>query len=478
MYIFQLILKYLAKRRIAWVSLIAVMLCTAMVLVVISVMGGWLDMFKAKFRGMSGDVVAYRPGFSGFAGYEEMIERIKALPQVDQALPLIRSVGLVVFNGRHPEPVQVTGLDLNEFQRFNNFRQNLWRQYQKPLAEGKPIPESASFDLLPEVPYETLRPNDARARQRPGMVVGGPLVGMRKDADGKVKEPAGLYEAWVRLEMVPIASDMTTLKDATPVANIYWIVDASRSQLYQLDANSVYVPFDVLQNDLQMTAQAFTVEIDGKKIDRTTPARCSELQINLKPGADRAAVIPVINDIVQSISQKYEPFAYSPVRVEPWEQQQAKFLGAVENEKTLVTFLFSLISLVAVFLIFCILYMIVVEKTRDIGIIKAVGATSRGVAMIFLGYGLAIGVVGAGLGLTAATIIVTYINEIHGWMGRVLNVKVWDPEVYAFDRIPDKMDPQTVIVVVAVAVLSAVVGAVLPAIRAARLNPVEALRFE
>src|SRR5436309_9762127 len=79
----HLILKYLRKRRIAWVSLIAVMLCTTMVLVVISVMGGWLAMFRESFRGLSGDVLvdAYSP-LAGFAYYEEMIERIEKLPDV------------------------------------------------------------------------------------------------------------------------------------------------------------------------------------------------------------------------------------------------------------------------------------------------------------------------------------------------------------------------------------------------------------
>ena len=71
----------------------------------------------------------------------------------------------------------------------------------------------------------------------------------------------------------------------------------------------------------------------------------------------------------------------------------------------------------AVFLIFCIFYMIVVEKTKDIGIIKSVGATSGGVAGIFLGYGLAIGIVGGALGLLLSYLIVTNINEIHTKLG-------------------------------------------------------------
>ncbi|MGN6504858.1 MAG: ABC transporter permease [Tepidisphaeraceae bacterium] len=478
MYKLLLILKYLRKRRIAWVSLVAVMLCTAMVLVVISVMGGWLDMFKAKFRGMSGDIVVYRKGLSGFGGYEQMLAEIKKLPEVDEALPLIRTFGLININNQIIEGVQVTGLDIAQFSKFNKFRQSLWRQYQQPLDQGKQPPAVASFDLLPNIPYAEIRPNDPRAAKRPGIIVGGPLVGMTKGPDGKVIEPPGLYDAWCRLEVVPISSDFTSLKDTTPAANIYWIVDASRTQLYQLDANSVYVPFDVVQKDLQMTAQTYTEVRDGKQVQRVQPARCSEIQINLKPGYDRAAVLPKINAIVQSISTAVEPFANYPVNVEPWEQQQAKFLGAVEKEKSLVTFLFAMISLVAIFLIFCILYMIVVEKTKDIGIIKSVGATSSGVAAIFLGYGLAIGVVGGGLGLGVAAVIITYINQIHEAMGRFLGVKIWDPEVYAFDKIPDKMDPKTAVIVVTVAILSAVIGAVVPAIRAARLNPVDSLRFE
>src|SRR3954463_11240311 len=74
-----LILKYLRKRRIAWVSLIAVMLCTAMVIVVISVMGGWLRMFKETFHDITGDIVISRRSLTGFAHYQEMIDEIEKL---------------------------------------------------------------------------------------------------------------------------------------------------------------------------------------------------------------------------------------------------------------------------------------------------------------------------------------------------------------------------------------------------------------
>ena len=91
------------------------------------------------------------------------------------------------------------------------------------------------------------------------------------------------------------------------------------------------------------------------------------------------------------------------------------FLKAIEHEIALTTTLFALISVVAVFMIFCIFYTIVAEKTRDIGILKAVGGSAWGVAQIFLTYGAAIGFVGGGLGIAISLRDrPKYINEING----------------------------------------------------------------
>src|ERR687895_439101 len=100
MYKLHLILKYLFKRRIAWVSLFAVMLCTAMVLVVISVMGGWLRMFRESFHGLT-----------GFAYYQEVIDRVEQLPEVEAAVPTISAYGLINIGGLETNMVQVFGYD-------------------------------------------------------------------------------------------------------------------------------------------------------------------------------------------------------------------------------------------------------------------------------------------------------------------------------------------------------------------------------
>jgi lipoprotein-releasing system permease protein len=238
------------------------------------------------------------------------------------------------------------------------------------------------------------------------------------------------------------------------------------------------VPFDDLQKQLDMQARDFT---DAAGNPGQDPARCNSIELSLKDGFSPDLVKPKIEQIVQSVLNKYpsvDDYSDDPITVETWEENRGQILSAVEHEKILLVILFAIISVVAIFLIFCIFYMIVVEKTRDIGIIKSVGATGSGVAAIFLGYGLVIGILGAGMGLLCGYLVVHNINELHAWMGRAMGIKIWDPQTYVFDTIPNTMERADVIVIVTVAILSSVVGAIVPAIRAARLNPVEALRWE
>lgn len=501
MYKLHLILKYLRKRRIAWVSLIAVMLCTAMVIVVISVMGGWLRMFKETFHDITGDIVVSRRSLTGFPYYQEMMEEIEKLPEVAGAAPTLKTFGLINIENKLRDGVQVVGLDLAKMQKIGGFRKSLYRQYELPLtmsgdkkyseAERTELlaatQQPASFDLPYRDEYYKRSHPDLKGDigKWPGMIVGAGVVGIGKTSDGKMDRPENLYSYWIHLTVLKTSEDMLSLDtSAAPPSKRYWIVDDSRTKVWQYDSSTVYVPFDVLQKDLGMDAQKYT-DADTKE-EKIDPARTSDIRVGLKPDADLFATRDKIAKIVDDVLVRHNVTSagLSEVRVETWLENNAKFIGAVEKEKSLVTFLFGMISIVAVFLIFCIFYMIVVEKTKDIGIIKSVGATNGGVAAIFLGYGLAIGLVGSLLGLLAGYLIVHNINELHTAMGDFTNwlygtrEQIWNPEVYAFDTIPNTVNPPEVIVIMAVAVLSSVIGALVPAWRAARLHPVEALRWE
>jgi lipoprotein-releasing system permease protein len=464
MYKLHLILKYLRKRRIAWVSLIAVMLCTTMVLVVISVMGGWLRMFRESFHGLTGDVIVHGRSLTGFPYYEEIIQKVKALPEVQAAVPTLRTYGLININNSIRDGVQVFGYP-EDIATVNDFTNSLYRQYKQPLAEKKTPASQPSWELIAGIDYDKIKPN--MKGFKPGIIVGTGVIGVRKNAEGKFErpDPELEYGAWANLKVLGINPDEAVDVAKNKGDRTYFIVDDSHTGVWQYDSNTVYVPFRILQQDLGMDGT------DGE------PARTSDIQIKIKSGFDLVESRKKIEAIVDQIMITHDVDLRHPYEVETWEESQALWLGAIEKEKMLVTFLFAVISIVAIFLIFCIFYMIVVEKTRDIGIIKSVGATSSGVAGIFLGYGLAIGLVGAGLGLLAGWGIVHNINYIHDRISRYFG-PVWNPEVYAFDTIPNTMNPLEVTVICSIAIIASVIGSLIPALRAAQMNPVEALRWE
>ena len=144
----------------------------------------------------------------------------------------------------------------------------------------------------------------------------------------------------------------------------------------------------------------------------------------------------------------------------------------------LILFLFAIISMVAVVLIFAIFWAMVSEKTKDVGILRSIGGSKLGIAWLFLRYGLIIGVLGAAIGGTLAYVIIRNINPIHEWLTHVTGRAIWDPAFYLFSRIPDEVEPGKAAIVLVSAVLCSVLGALIPAVRAANMDPVRALRFE
>jgi lipoprotein-releasing system permease protein len=204
-------------------------------------------------------------------------------------------------------------------------------------------------------------------------------------------------------------------------------------------------------------------------VDPTTGiANITSIQIKLKNEADGALVRDKLRAAFRA--ELYGIFT--------WQDKQSSLLTAVALEKSILNILLFLIIAVAGFGILAIFYMIVVEKTRDIGVLKSLGASRNGVMGIFLSYGLSLGTVGAGAGLGLGLLFVRYINEIRDLLESMTGTKVFDPSIYYFFRIPTIVEPLTVGWVVFGSIAIAVLASVLPARRAARLHPVEALRYE
>jgi lipoprotein-releasing system permease protein len=353
-----LINKYLRKRRIAWVSLIAVMLCTAMVIVVISVMGGWLRMFRDSFHGLSGDIIVTKQSMAGFPYYGEMIDQIEKLDGVAAAVPEIHTFGLMnIAGGQIQIGVEVCGLPLENIDKVSRFRQSLYRQSQMaddPDASpeqrklGQELRQKpATFDLpYPPEFYRDMKPKaKVDVSTWPGMIVGVGVVGIQKNKEGHTTGREYLYDADVKLTVMGMRDESNINPDQRTVRN-YWIVDDSRTKIWQYDERTVYVPLKYLQNDLQMNTPP------GADPNEEPP-RVTDIQIGLKPGYDMYAVKPKVEQIVRDVLAKHQiDYEMDRLRVQTWEEVNAKFLHAVDIEKSLVTILFGIISVVAIFLIF------------------------------------------------------------------------------------------------------------------------------
>jgi lipoprotein-releasing system permease protein len=240
------------------------------------------------------------------------------------------------------------------------------------------------------------------------------------------------------------------------VSDTFTIVDFYESKMSEYDSNFVFVPIAALQR------------MRGMIDPQSGLASDNSIQIKLTDGAD-------LEQVRDRLRKAFPADLYA---VASWKDKQGPLLAAVDMEMAVLNILLFMIIAVAGFGILAIFFMSVVEKTRDIGILKSLGARASGIAGIFLGYGLFLGIVGAGAGLALGLAIALNINTIRVGVEWCTGQRVFDPSIYYFFKIPTIIDPATITWIVAGAIAIAVASSVLPALRAARLHPVEALRHE
>jgi len=547
MYKWFLAIRYLHTKLIAFFGVASVMLCVAMVIVVMSVMGGFLDTVRARSKGLNSEIVVDGLTSQGFPFYEEFGGHLKShLPDVVRlTTPTILTYAVFrVPATTYTREAQVVGIRLDDYVKVTDFAEGLYynryyprtthlRPQQMPVAgfsengslrlpddleqasdawrKAEPDSEAvAAFDRAPfeQSPYpHTIAavPGDrvySTTVGEPyyadapfyGVIVGCDLLNIRKP-DGNFERVCARGTPMV-LNVLPLTrSGNVTSEPLFPIPVRY--ADDSRTGIYEIDRLCVYVDFDMLQHRLAMDPQPLASDADPSiaetrpLADNTTDmkwtrARASRLLVGLVPGTD-------LDTARERISQAWERFrasldpdlssvdeqALSFVQVSTWEDLQRPFIAAVEKEKVLVTFLFALISVVAIVLLGCIFYMIVEKKTRDIGILKSLGASAPGVAVLFIAYAAAVGVVGSILGALVGSLFVWNINDIQDLLAAMNPaLRVWNPEVYSFDKIPEVVKRADVLWVGSLAIVSAMLGSLIPAIIAGRIWPVRALRYE
>ena len=154
------------------------------------------------------------------------------------------------------------------------------------------------------------------------------------------------------------------------------------------------------------------------------------------------------------------------------------FTGEIRKQRMIIVSILGLIGLVAALLIFVILFMIVLQKRRDIGVLRSLGASRGDVALVFIWFGTGIGVVGSGLGLALGIWATRNISLIETLLVKLFGFKIWKSGVYFFSEIPNTVDQLWAVIIVVSGIAMAILGALVPALRASCVQPVEALRWE
>ena len=165
-------------------------------------------------------------------------------------------------------------------------------------------------------------------------------------------------------------------------------------------------------------------------------------------------------------------------RVRTWMELNPALFGALRVEKTVMFVILTLIVVVAALNILSMLIMIVMEKTKDIGILRALGATRGSVALLFLAQGCVVGLIGIGLGLAFGMALTLNLNGVAKWLEATFGLSLFPPTVYYLDHIPTQLNPGDVVSVVTAAFVLTTLAGTYAAMRAARLAPVDALRYE
>jgi lipoprotein-releasing system permease protein len=167
-----------------------------------------------------------------------------------------------------------------------------------------------------------------------------------------------------------------------------------------------------------------------------------------------------------------------PYAVRSWEDMFGSFLSALKLEKLGLFIVLGIIVLVAAFNIATTLIMVVMEKHRDIAILRSMGATSRSILQIFVFEGLIIGTLGTLLGTGLGLVLAKNADPLIKSLESLLGVKIFDQSVYGMEHFPSVVNSSDVIAVVVVAMSISLLATVYPAWRASRMDPAEALRYE
>lgn len=441
-------LRYLRKKRIVFLSIAAVALSAALLIVVSSLFIGFINAFEHSAVDTLGDVVIEPP--MKITNYPLFIEQLERASVVEAASATLWGQGLLYLGKGNVRAVSVLGIEPGRQAKATGFKHFLHKQ------------KSAAKEVTFEV---------AGFAEKIGGFVG---IGLAAEPDEKTDEyDYQAVEQMIGREVILTTgavseggqNDSTTARVKKKLMK-FTVTDIVFTGVYELDKSFVYLPIDQLQKTLYPGESS---PIAGR------------IQIRLASGVQIDAALAQIRGLWQGFAEEHlgwGPYLIQETEIKTAIQMQSRYIAEIRKQMGVLLLIFGVVSASVVVLVFCIFYMIVETCRRDIAIIKSCGATSGSVTSIFIGFGGCVGIVGAGVGMILGIIVTKNINTIEEWIRIVFGLKLWKSSVYIFSRIPSEVDWNSALPIALSAVLAAALGALIPAIVAAKTKPVEILRYE
>ena len=391
---------------IAGFSLAGIALGVATLIVVLSVMGGFRQELLGRILGLNGHL-----GVSAMQGplgdYAAATARIRALPQVERAAPVVDGQVLLTTDAGGSAGGVVRGIAPEDLRA-------------RPIIAGN------------------IRAGDLAAFQGEDAIVIG--AGLARKLDIGIGDRVTVVSPQGRV----------TVFGTVPRLRAYKVAAIFEVGMQEYDSGFVFLPLPAAQLFFQL------------------PNAVSQIEVHLRNPDESDAAAYAIRQALPG----------RPLRIADWQDANSGFFQLVQVQRNVMFLILTLIILVAAFNIVSSLTMLVKDKGRDIAILRTMGAGRGAILRIFLLCGAAVGGVGTLAGFGIGLLFCANIESIRQGLMAVTGTTVFDPEIYFLTRIPAVVDPAEVAQVVGLGLLLSLLATLVPSWRAARLDPVEALRNE
>ena len=390
---------------VAAISLMAVALGVAALIIVMSVMNGFRAELFDKIVGLNGHAIVQ--GYEGrLSNWQQIADAARKTPGVTSALPLIEQPLMASANGR-VEGVLVRGMRVQDLRTNKTITDNI-----------------KSGDIRMLVPGSNRIAIGTRLAE---------LLGAFPGSEISLISPEG----------------RSTVVGTVPRIVSYTVAVTFEVGVYDYDKAFVIMPMEDAQTLLMMGDEVGMVEVQS-----TDPDRIDEIVAPLEPIVRGRGIIV------------------------DWRQMNSALFEALEVERIAMFVVLSLIVLVAVFNILSSLIMLVRAKTRDIAILRTMGASRQGMMKIFVTVGVTIGSLGIVLGLIIGSIFLFFRQGVVDAIQVLTGQNLWDPSVRFLSELPSKTDPFEVTAIVLIALILSFLATLYPAWKAASTDPVQVLRYE